>query len=188
MRTRHIAAYVAHGNTNTNHADEQSVEGKTLRGPVDEPDVTNSALRLLLDDDVEGFRFAREPQEAAEYLKQHDDGKSSIALSLVMNQASDTPVPDVQVSPMAQGDAKHVPKEFKKEESDRPFDEKENPESALELAQEKFDLVKGDGAPNEVVANDSGVAAAEAKTAPKGGLGSEPAPVETGLCCACVVQ
>eukprot|EP00525_Craspedostauros_australis_P005997 CAMPEP_0198109314 /NCGR_PEP_ID=MMETSP1442-20131203/1340_1 /TAXON_ID= /ORGANISM="Craspedostauros australis, Strain CCMP3328" /LENGTH=62 /DNA_ID=CAMNT_0043764909 /DNA_START=45 /DNA_END=230 /DNA_ORIENTATION=- len=36
MRTRHIAAYVAHGNTNTNHADEQSVEGKTLRGPVDE--------------------------------------------------------------------------------------------------------------------------------------------------------
>jgi len=181
------------------------VEGKTLRGPVDEPDVTNSVLRLLLDDDMEGFKFAREPQDAATYLKDHDDGKSSIALSLVMNQASDTPVPDVQTSPMAQGNEKHVPDELKEGEKsaddDVPFDEKDekedksstiSQESALARAQEKFEKIQGENSP----ARPGSAKALEGSMANKNtadnnkskGITYEQVGSDAGMCCGCAIQ
>jgi hypothetical protein len=48
-----------------------------------------------------GFKFAKEPKDAAEMLKDHSDGEATIALNLVMNQASESPVPEAEINPHA---------------------------------------------------------------------------------------
>lgn len=47
--------------------------------------------QLKLSKGYETFTFAKEPVEAAEMLKEHSDGKSTHALNMVMNQASQAP-------------------------------------------------------------------------------------------------
>jgi hypothetical protein len=75
-----------------------------------------------------GFKFAKEPKDAAEMLKDYSDGEATIALNLVMNQASESPVPECEINPHAiTGDAYEAEKYKKTDESDRPFDESDIP-------------------------------------------------------------
>jgi hypothetical protein len=92
--------------------------------------------QLKLSKGYETFTFAKEPVEAAEMLKDHSDGKSTHALNMVMNQASQAapaaPVPPPTAETMAE--LKKKPKSGQEETTPAPDPEAEERYAAKAFA------------------------------------------------------
>ena len=111
--------------------------------------------QLQLSDDYTSFTFAKEPIDAAEMLKDHDDGYSTKALTMVMNQAVQAP-PSGPTSPSVQDGKDHENATMRHNREDASSDSDETP---VPVSASIGDTHTPQAASSKVAPGDSGTSA-----------------------------